>query len=100
MDKLKKRWGITSNFQIAVIFIVFAINGSLAVFLTEPVTEFLGISKETMNPLLYWPLRILIITIIYQITLVIIGTLFGQKDFFWNMEKKMLQRLGLGRIIN
>jgi hypothetical protein len=31
--------------------------------------------------------------------LVIVGTIFGQKKFFWNMEKKMLQRIGLGRFL-
>ena len=100
MDKLKQRWGIESNFQIAIIILVFAINGSLAVFLTNPITNILGIHKETTVPLLYWPVRILAIFIIYQITLVIVGALFGQKRFFWNMEKKMLQRLGLGKVIN
>ncbi len=100
MDKLKQRWGIESNFQIVIIFLVFAINGSLAVYLTNPVTDFLGVHKDTTPPLLYWPIRILAIFIIYQITLVIVGTLFGQKRFFWNMEKKMLKRLGLGKVFN
>ena len=99
MDKLKQRWGIDSNFQIVIIFIVFAINGSLAVYLTNPITNFIGIHKETTAPLLYWPVRILVIFIVYQTTLVIVGTIFGQKKFFWNMEKKMLQRLGLGRFL-
>ena len=99
MEKLKKRWGRESNFQILVIFVVFAINGSLAVYLTNPVTDFIGISKETTAPYIYWPIRIFAVFVIYQITLVIVGTLFGQKKFFWNMEKKMLQRMGLGRFI-
>ncbi len=100
MDKLKQRWGIKSNFQVAIIFLVFAINGSLAVFLTNPVTNFLGVNKETTAPLLYWPVKIIAIFIIYQITLVIVGALFGQKQFFWNMEKKMLHRIGLGKLVN
>ncbi|MEN8186096.1 MAG: DUF6787 family protein [Bacteroidota bacterium] len=100
MDKLKQRWGIKSNFQILIIFIVFAINGSLAVYLTDPVTEFFGISEDVTNPILYWFIRILAISIIYQITLIIIGTLFGQKEFFWNMEKKMFYRMGFGKIFN
>lgn len=97
MEKLKQRWGIESNFQILIIFIVFAINGSLAVYLTNPITNLIGISKETTPLLLYWPIRILVIFIVYQLTLVIVGTIFGQKKFFWNMEKKMLQRIGFAR---
>ena len=99
MEKLKKKWGIDSNFQIVIIFIVFSINGSLAVYLAKPVTAFINLSKETTAPLLYWPVRIVLIFVIYQITLVIVGTIFGQKKFFWNMEKKMLKRLGFGRFL-
>ncbi len=97
MNKLKQRWGIESNFQILVIFTVFAINGSFAVYIADPITSFLGISLETMTPLLFWPIRIFLIFFVYQITLVIVGTIFGQKQFFWNMEKKMLKRLGFRR---
>lgn len=100
MKKLKQRWGIDSNFQILIIFVVFAINGSFAVYIANPVTELIGISKETTSPFIFWPIRIFIIFIIYQITLVIVGTIFGQKKFFWNMEKKMLRRFGLGRFLD
>ena len=58
--------------------------------LTEPVTDFLGVYKDISHGLVYWSVRILAITIIYQITLVIIGSLFGQKRFFCEMEKKFL----------
>ena len=86
MDKLKERWGIESNFQVVIIFIVFAINGSLSMYLTNPVTDLIGISKETTNPWVYWPIRILVVFVVYQITLVFVVALFGQKKFFWNME--------------
>jgi len=100
MKKLKQRWGIDSNFQILIIFLVFTINGSFAVYIANPVTNFIGIDKETTAPLLFWTIRILVVFIIYQITLVIVGTIFGQKKFFWNMEKKMLRRFGLGRFLD
>lgn len=96
MEKLKARWGIHSNFQIILIFIVFAINGSFAAWVAEPVTSYLGISKTLTNEFIYWPLRILLIFPIYQITLPIVGFLFGQFKFFWNFEKKFLSRIGLG----
>lgn len=99
MDKLKERWGIESNFQIVIIFIVFAINGSLSMYLTNPLTELIGISKETTNPWVYWPVRIFVVFVVYQVTLVFVGALFGQKKFFWNMEKKMLQRMGFKRFL-
>jgi len=32
MEKLKEKWGITNNFQLIIIFIVFAITGSSSVY--------------------------------------------------------------------
>ena len=34
---------------------------------------------------------------IYQLTLPLVGWVFGQFNFFWNFEKKMLRRMGLKR---
>ena len=99
MDKLKLRWGIDSNFQIAIIILVFAINGSFATWVAKPVTEFFGLSSETTEPyILYLALRILLIFPIYQITLPLVGWLFGQFKFFWKFEKQMLKRLGMGKL--
>ncbi|PJA05207.1 MAG: diacylglyceryl transferase, partial [Flavobacteriales bacterium CG_4_10_14_0_2_um_filter_35_18] len=81
MEKLKARWGIKSNFQIIVIFFVFALNGSIAVRLATPVTHFFGLYQDTTNPWLFWPVRIALIFPIYQILLVVVGTLFGQHQF-------------------
>jgi len=98
MGKLKKRWGLTSNWQVLAIIVVFAINGSFATWVAKPVTEFFGLSPETTKPyILYLVFRILLIFPIYQITLPLVGWLFGQFKFFWNMEKKMLQRMGFKR---
>ncbi|KJD32765.1 diacylglyceryl transferase [Tamlana sedimentorum] len=94
MKKLKERWGITSNWQIAVIFIVFAITGSTASYIGKPILSFLNITTETLNPFFYWVIRILLLFVVYQFLLVFFGWIFGQHKFFWNFEKKMLRRLG------
>lgn len=93
LDKLKKRWGIESNFQIIIILIVFSITGSSSLFVGKPIIEFFNITKEM--GWLYWPLRLLIIFPAYQVLLVFFGWLFGQFKFFWNFEKKMLSHMGL-----
>jgi cellulose synthase/poly-beta-1,6-N-acetylglucosamine synthase-like glycosyltransferase len=98
MKKLKERWNIKSDWQLIIIFIVFAITGSSAAKIAGPITEWLGVSNE-MGWYLYWPIRIILIFPIYQILLVIFGWLFGQFKFFWNFEKKMLRHLGLGFLI-
>lgn len=99
MEKLKKRWGITSNFQLIVIFIVFAITGSTSAYLSKPVIEWIGISKDAMSAWLYIPLRLLIIFPVYQVLLVFFGFISGQFKFFWNFEKKMLRSIGLGFLL-
>lgn len=99
MDKLKQRWGIDSNFQIIIIFIVFAITGSTAAKLAAPICGFIELNEET-SPYVYWFVRILLIFPLYQILLVCFGWLFGQFSFFWKFEKKMLVRLGFSRFLN
>lgn len=98
LDKLKQRWGITSNFQVVVIFIVFGITGSLSAKLAAPLTEYIGLQEGELSGWIYWPVRILLIFPIYQVLLVFFGWLFGQYRFFWDFEKKMLKRMGLGFI--
>tara|TARA_B110000240_G_C13049963_1_gene262897 strand:- start:161 stop:466 length:306 start_codon:yes stop_codon:yes gene_type:complete len=97
MKKLKEKWGIRSNFQLLIIFLVFSVTGSLSLWVAKPLLDFIGLEEATLSPWIFWPIRILIIFPIYQILIVIIGALFGQFKFFWNFEKKMLSRLGFKR---
>ena len=94
MKKLKEKWGITSDFQLVIILIVFSVTGSIAVWIAKPLLDFVGLDKTTLSPWVFWPIRISIIFPIYQVLIVVIGTLFGQFKFFWSFEKKMLVRLG------
>ncbi len=96
-QKLKLKWGINSNFQLLIILLVFSITGSLAVYIAKPLLNLVGANSDSMSLWIYIPIRIAIIFPIYQVLIVVIGTLFGQFQFFWNFEKKMLSRLGLKR---
>ncbi len=98
MKKLKQRWNITSNWQLTVIFIVFALTGSTSAKFAGPLTEAIGLTKE-VGWYIYWPVRILIIFPIYQVLLVFFGWLFGEYTFFWNFEKKMLRSMKLGFLL-
>ncbi len=98
MKKLKERWGVTSNKQIVIIFLVFAITGFSSLQLAKPFLTLIGI-PDTFEPhWLYRVLRLFLIFPIYQILLVFVGYIFGQFSFFWEFEKKMLERLKLGFI--
>ena len=100
MKKFKERWGIESNWQIAVIFVVFGVTGTTASYIGKPILAFLNITPETFNTFIYWVFRIVILFIMYQFLLVFFGWIFGQFKFFWNFEKKMLSRIGLKRFID
>ena len=93
MNRLKEKWGITSNFQIIIILLVFSITGSIAVVVAKPALNLVGLDKEVLSPWIFWPIRIFIIFPIYQVLIVVIGALFGQFKFFWAFQKKMLVRL-------
>ena len=95
MKKLKKRWGITSNFQIIIIFIVFGITGSTAAWISEPLCDFFGITTDNLNIIMYWLIRIFLITIVYQFILVFVAFLFGEFKFFWKFVRKFLTIFGL-----
>jgi manganese efflux pump family protein len=94
MNRFKEKWGITSNFQLVIILLVFSITGSVAVWVAKPVLDLVGLDKEALSPWVFWPIRIFIIFPIYQVLIVVIGAIFGQFKFFWAFEKKMLVRLG------
>lgn len=98
MGNFKERWNIKSNWQLFVIIVVFAVTGSSAAYLSKPILAAFNISKE--NPWEYYPLYIILIFPVYQLLLVSFGFLFGQFNFFWAFEKKMLKSCGLGFLLS
>ena len=108
LKTLKEKWGISTPFQMIIVFIVFGVTGSVAARISGPIVSLLPI--EDLPALIYWPLRLLIIFPVYQVLLIWFGFVFGvlisiitfQKDkfifnFFYklslNMSKKMLNLL-------
>ena len=89
-DKLKKRWGLKSNTQVLIIFIVFGITGSGSLYISNPIMDYLSISSDNII------LRIIIVTVIYQFILLIVAFIFGQFKWFWNFfYKKLFKKIGL-----
>ena len=98
MNKLKERWQIKSNFQLAVIFVVFAINGSLSAKIGQLLMNFFGLDKENLNLVVYYFIFIIIVTLIYPFLIIANGFIFGQFEFFFRFSRKMLKSIGLGII--
>ena len=93
--KLKNRWKVNARWEYIAIFIVFAITGSTAGRISHPVMDFLGMGNNEISGFIYWPLRIIIIFPLYQILLLAFAWLFGQFNFFYEFEKRMLSKMGL-----
>ncbi|WP_159023153.1 DUF6787 family protein [Formosa sp. L2A11] len=98
--KLENKWVLDYKWEMIRVFMVFAVTGSSSLFIGRPIIKWIGITKDNLNPFLYWTLYILLGILFYQILLVFFGWLFGQFKFFWKFEKKMLRRFGFKRFVD
>ena len=93
-SRLIKIFKVKDFNQLIIIFIVFGITGSLSVVLGKYVL--INIFGESfLNNDYYWLLRLILIFPIYQVLLIIVGALFGQFRYFWEIEKKILIKMRL-----
>ena len=81
--------------HLLIIFIVFSISGSVTVYVSFPIMDFLNLTKYVDIPFLNFLLRLLIIFPLYQIILICIGSIFGEFIYFLNFEKRFLKKLFL-----
>ena len=100
MKDLKSKWGITSNFQMFVIFIVFAINGSLSAKISSFLMQKMDITKDNIHFVLYYFILFVLVLPLYPFMLIVFGYLFGQSKFFFPFAKNILKQIGLGFIFN
>lgn len=95
MKFLKRILKVDSTVQLIIVFLVFSVTGLGAIYVARPCMELVGLERESMHGLIFWPVRILFMTTAYQIMLVLFGTLLGQREYFWRVEKRMLRRFGI-----
>ncbi|MCF8320575.1 MAG: diacylglyceryl transferase [Flavobacterium sp.] len=100
MKKLKERWGITTIYQLLLIIIVFAINGSLSARISNYLLTFIGINDYNTHWFIYYLILLVLVLPIYPFLLMGFGYLFGQSKFFFPFGKRMLSKIGLGFIFN
>ena len=89
---LQKIFKTNSFYQLIIVFLVFAISGSLSVYVSEPVLNLLNYKEYVSNKIIQIFLRLLIIFPIYQIILLAVGAIFGEFQYFWNFEKRFWKR--------
>lgn len=92
INKLKTRWGVTSDWQVFIILIVFACTGFSVLYLKKFLLPLIGVTPETSSWIRFLA-SIFVILPIYQVVLLVYGFIFGQFTFFWNFEKRFFGRL-------
>jgi hypothetical protein len=92
-SSLLKKWKVSKK-DLVLILCVFAITGFTTAYVSKAITAWVGFTDAT-----HWAakllVRLLVLIFGYQAILLFVAFLFGQFPFFWQFEKKMLQRLGL-----
>ena len=90
INRLKEKWKVKNSSQFALILITFALTGSTVIIIKKPIVDYFTIDgeKSTIFTIIY----LICILPIYNIILLFYGSLLGQFDFFWNYEKKMINR--------
>ena len=90
INKLQEKWGLTSIKQVIIILIVFACTGFTVLLIKPLVTNYVTDNGTTNDwfKIVYW----ILIFPFYNVILLTYGFLFGQFDFFWAYEKKMINR--------
>lgn len=77
----KRRWNISSDWQVGIILVVFALTGTTTVYVQKWFDRWLGLGEDSS----FW-LKLLVFLVLvlplYNLLLLIYGTLFGQFRFF------------------
>ncbi len=93
LDKLIKKFNAKSKVHLLIIFLIFGLSGSFSLWVSSPILLVLNLKNILDNYMLYIFFRFLIVIPIYQIILIITAIIFGEFEYFWKFEKKLLKRL-------
>jgi hypothetical protein len=93
MKRLKEKWGITSNLQLSVILIVFAVTGTSAARISKFFMEALNLTREDLGFAIYYVIFLVLVLPLYPFILMAFGWLFGQSQFFFPFGRKLLRQL-------
>lgn len=90
LQKLQSRWNTKSITQVIVILFVFALTGTTVVYIAKPLLKwfFQPDPIPTWAKISYY----ILILPIYNLILLGYGFIFGQFKFFYEFEKRFLNR--------
>ena len=93
LEVLRNRFKAKSLKHLFVIFTIFSISGSLTVYLSFPILDFIKYFYQFENSIIQMIIRILIIFPVYQLTLLLVGTLLGELEYFLQFERRFFKKI-------
>ena len=90
IEKLKMRWKLESAWQVVIVLLVFTCTGFTILFIKKPLLSWLAGDQgdTTLASVLYY----IFILPLYNVVLLGYGFIFGQFKFFWDFEKRFMER--------
>ena len=82
INNLINFFGANSRLHLLKIFFIFGLAGSLSVFISEPLIQFVSIENFISNKFFYWLIRLILIFSIYQFVLIGVALVFGELRYF------------------
>jgi hypothetical protein len=89
-QRLQQKWKV-NGLQLLLILCTFAIGGSLTGFTGKKLMNFLAIERGWLWVVIY----ILIVTLLWPFSVLLVSVFFGQYRFFTGYLKKIGRRIGL-----
>lgn len=92
LERLRAKWKLKNFFQVIMVMIVFSLTGMTVVTVRPIVFTWFGYDETTpfwLKTITY----ILLIFPMYQILILVYGSLLGQFSFFWEKEKKLFNAI-------
>jgi hypothetical protein len=78
LQRLQQKWGLPNTLQVILILCTFAIGGSLAGFGGRIILA----AAEIENSGLWISLYVILVTLLWPVCVLLIGTVLGQRSFF------------------
>ena len=94
-ERLRKKWKV-SPLQLTLILCTFAIGGSATGFVAKKIMNALPVGEDWLWAVIY----ILLITLLWPLSVLLVSIPFGQFRFFSAYIRKMGRKMGLGKSDN
>jgi len=89
--RMRTRWGVESDWSVVAILASFSLAGGLVLRVSRPIMHV--VVPPDAPRWLWWTVRVTLIPPVYEVILLIIGTLLGQRAFFWGKQKRLWKRI-------